>query len=348
MRAGRAAAAIAFTALALVGGPAAAQPKASPADCVSSGVGADSFCTVNGVRLHFIDWGGHGPAVILLAGLGSSGRIFDDLAPRLAAGHHVLALTRRGYGQSDHRPADYSNPALVGDILGLMDRLSIGKASFVGHSIAGGELSTLGADHPDRVERLVYFDAAYDRTRALELTDALPPGAPPTRADLASIDAFARWREDALQSRARAIRDDVEQVMAPHASGVAPNTPASVMLKVFQGDVAAKPRYAAISAPALALYASKDVADQIPTATSAARRGEIVDDFIRHIRPWMLRAQADFLEQKACGVAIELPRSTHHFFLRSPDAAATMVLSYLASADPCHWGAPLDVSRQAW
>jgi pimeloyl-ACP methyl ester carboxylesterase len=352
MRATRAIAATALAALALSGPlAAAAQPRSPPApaaDCVTRGVGADSFCTVAGVRLHYVDWGGQGPAIILLAGLGSSARIFDDLAPRLTAGHRVLALTRRGYGQSDRSPTDYSNPALVSDILGLMDRLSITKASFVGHSIAGGELSTLGADHPDRVERLVYFDAAYDRTSALDLTNALPAGAPPTPADLASATAYAKWREGVLLSRSRAVRDDVEQVMAAGPRGVAASTPAPIMLKVFEGDIAAKPRYAAIPAPALAIYTSKDVADQIPPATAPVRRAEIIDDFTRHIRPWMLRAQADFIEQKACGVAIELPRSTHHFFLRSPDATAKMVLSYLAAQDPCHWRPPLDVSGLSW
>ena len=76
--------------------------------------------------------------MILLTGLGDSARIYDDFAPLLAKGHRVIAVTRRGYGASEAPPDNnYSNAALVGDILGLLDALSIPRASFVGHSIAG-------------------------------------------------------------------------------------------------------------------------------------------------------------------------------------------------------------------
>ena len=67
---------------------------------MASHIGQDSFCTVAGLRLHFVDWGGSGSAVILLTGLGDSARIFDDFAPLLNRGHRVIAITRRGYGGS--------------------------------------------------------------------------------------------------------------------------------------------------------------------------------------------------------------------------------------------------------
>jgi hypothetical protein len=157
---------------------------ATAASCASSGVGRDSFCEVDGARLHYVDWGGQGPAIVLLTGLGDTAHVFDDLAPRLAHGHHVVAITRRGYGRSVPATPDFSNAALVDDTLGLMDRLGIASAVVVGHSIAGGEPSTLGADHADRVRRLVYLDAAYDRTRALEITNGVPAGARPNPAVL--------------------------------------------------------------------------------------------------------------------------------------------------------------------
>lgn len=322
------------------GASARAAASAAPADpprCTPTAIGADGFCSVGGVHLHYVDWGGTGPAVILLSGLGDSARIFDDLAPRLAHGHRVLAITRRGYGLSDHSQTDYSNTALVGDILGLMDALNIPKASFVGHSVAGGELSTLGARHPDRVERLVYLDAAYDRTRALELTTNVPKTAGPTDADRASIDAMVRWRGYSLGSRSRAVRENVVDTMRMSPGGLVPATPATVMLAVLAGDVAAKPDYLAIAAPSLALYSSKDIAEQVPPGTTATVRRDIADYETHTIRPWMLRAQADFLEQKRCGVAAELPRSTHYFFLTSQDWTARTILGFLAAADPCHW-----------
>jgi pimeloyl-ACP methyl ester carboxylesterase len=322
-------------------------PSSSRADCLSNGVGVDSYCMVGGVRLHFVDWGGQGPAVMLLTGLGNSARIYDELAPRLAAGHRVIVLTRRGYGRSD-AAQDYSNTALVGDVLGLMDGLAIPRASFIGHSIAGGELSTLGADHPDRVERLIYLDSAYDRTQALALEASVPPGAPPQPRNLSSPKAYAAWRAAVLQTGSPAVAHDVADLVNLDVGRVTPRTSRAIMLSILAGDIAAPPRYAAIPAPALAIYTSKDVLDQVAPNTDPKRRGEILAYSLRTLRPWMLRAQADFLEHKACGVAIELPHSTHYFYLRNPAATTRLLLAYLATRTPCNWKAPGDLQQTGW
>jgi non-heme chloroperoxidase len=53
-----------------------------------------------GVKLEVLDWGGTGPPVVLLAGHGDTGHIFDDFAPALIDRFHVIAITRRGFGAS--------------------------------------------------------------------------------------------------------------------------------------------------------------------------------------------------------------------------------------------------------
>ena len=42
----------------------------------------DQFVVVNGVRLHYLDWGGRGETVVFLAGLGDSVHRFDSFAPK--------------------------------------------------------------------------------------------------------------------------------------------------------------------------------------------------------------------------------------------------------------------------
>ena len=55
----------------------------------------------DGVRLHARDWGGDGPPVILLHGLASNCRIWDGVAPLLAAaGFRTVAVDQRGHGES--------------------------------------------------------------------------------------------------------------------------------------------------------------------------------------------------------------------------------------------------------
>ena len=323
--------------------PAAAVSATSPPPpprCVASPIGQDSFCTVAGLRLHFVDWGGSGSAVILLTGLGDSAHIFDDFAPLLSRGHRIIAITRRGYGASA-APGDgsYSNTALVGDIVSLMDSLSIPRASFVGHSISGGELARLGTDHPERVDRLIDIDAAYDRTLVPELMAHLPPLPSTGAAAGHDLDSLTRWRENALGVHLPAVRTNLTQIMLPGSEGLVPRTAQSVNAAVLGGDIASKPRWDSIAAPSLAFFTSKDVTDQVPPDATAAQRTAFVDYSTKVLRPWMLRAQADFLERTRCGVAIEVPRSTHYLFLERPEWTANAILAFLATADPCHYAA---------
>jgi len=59
-----------------------------------------AFLTVNNVKLHYLDWGGAGETLLFLHGMGDTAHIYDDLAPKFTNQFRVLALTRRGYGQS--------------------------------------------------------------------------------------------------------------------------------------------------------------------------------------------------------------------------------------------------------
>ena len=338
----RRAAALAAAVLIATGpGPLAAREASStkgPVRCVPDGVGRDSFCEVEGLRLHYVDWGGDGPAIVLLTGLGDSARIFDDFAPLLADGHRVIVVTRRGYGLSE-APAtpDYSNASLVADVLGLLDGLGIARASFVGHSIAGGELATIGVRHPERVDRLVYIDAAYDRSQVPELMAGMPALPAPAAEVRADFDRLVEWRQSALGADSAAVATNLSQVLESGAAGWMSRTPPAVGEAVLAGDIAAKARWSSIRAPSLALFSSKDVADQVPSGASETQRQAVIDYSVRRLRPWMLRAQADFIEQSPCAEALEVPRSTHYLFLERPQWTAEVVRSFLADDNPCRW-----------
>jgi non-heme chloroperoxidase len=55
------------------------------------------------VKLEVLDWGGNGPPLVFLAGLGNTAHVFDELAPKFADKHHVYGITRRGVGQQELR-----------------------------------------------------------------------------------------------------------------------------------------------------------------------------------------------------------------------------------------------------
>jgi len=123
------------------------------------------FVEVNGIRLHYLDWGGNGPTLLFLTGMGSSAYIYSKFAPRFRDQFRVLALTRRGHGDSDYPDFGYDADTLVEDIRQFMDVLNIKKAILAGHSLAGVELTHFAGTFPERVLKLIYLEALDDRRK---------------------------------------------------------------------------------------------------------------------------------------------------------------------------------------
>ena len=100
-----------------------------------------------GVTLEVLDWGGSGPPLVLLAGSGNTAHVFDELAPKLLDCCHVYAVTRRGYGMSSRPPSGYDDQRLADDVFQAIEKERIVRPVLVGHSMAGGELTTIGRQH---------------------------------------------------------------------------------------------------------------------------------------------------------------------------------------------------------
>ena len=155
------------------------------------------------VQLEVLDWGGTGRPVVLLAGSGNTAHVFDGFAEKLTSNNHIYGITRRGFGASSHPDSGYTDQRLADDVLRVLDALSISAPVLVGHSMAGSELTTLGAKHSDRLSGLVYLEAVRDPTRDYsELTQKLPTAMqnPPraSEADRKSFQAYRDWQTQTL------------------------------------------------------------------------------------------------------------------------------------------------------
>lgn len=117
----------------------------------------------NGVTLA-VDDQGTGDAVVLLHGFPELAYSWRYQIPALVdAGYRAVSFDQRGYGASSKPPnvTDYSLEILVEDVIGLLDRLGIDKATVVGHdwgSIVGW---TAAIVHPDRISRVVSLNVPY-------------------------------------------------------------------------------------------------------------------------------------------------------------------------------------------
>ena len=200
--------------------PAPSAPGHGPR-CVARGIGLDSQCAVNGVNLHFVDWGGNGGELILVAGLDDSARIFDELAALLTPHHRVIAVTRRGFCGSSIPADGYDAGDLARDFSEFLEAVGVKNADIVGHSMAGLELTRFAAGYHERVRRLVYLDAATDKSSLMGLWQKDPAGNrdPPPSA-LSSLSALTAWTEQLLKSRSPAIASNVRQCYAEGPGGL--------------------------------------------------------------------------------------------------------------------------------
>ena len=129
----------------------------------------DGFVSVNGIRLHYVDWGGAGPSLLFLTGLGDSAHSFDRLAVGFTDRFHVLGLTRRGQGESDKPSSGYDPRSLAEDIRAFLDVMKIQRVTLAGFSVAGSEETLFAGTYPTRVDKLVYLDSAEDYKSGYEL-----------------------------------------------------------------------------------------------------------------------------------------------------------------------------------
>src|SRR2546429_8108043 len=129
---------------------------------------ADGTTTLNGFRFHFLDWGARGePPVLLLHGGAQTAHSWDEVAPELAADHHVLALDQRGHGDSDRAPGGlYRRADFVADVRSFLDDRGWPAAAVIALRMGGLNSIALAASHPERVRGLVVVDVAPTVERA--------------------------------------------------------------------------------------------------------------------------------------------------------------------------------------
>lgn len=132
---------------------------------------------VNGVRVHYLEWGSErARPIVLLHPAPLNAHVWDHLGPILAAQFHVIAPDARGFGDSAWTES-YDGDVFLDDLHAVIDALSLKQPILCGNSM-GGTLAYMYAGlHPDLVERLITVD-----TGPGEPPPAIPPtGAPPGR-----------------------------------------------------------------------------------------------------------------------------------------------------------------------
>jgi pimeloyl-ACP methyl ester carboxylesterase len=117
---------------------------------------------------------GAGRPVLLLPGMLDSRAYYRHLRPLLAAaGHRVITMDLRGFGESSIEWDDYSPATAAADALALLDHLGIEKAVLAGASYTGASVVKVAALAPGRVAGLVLIDGFIENVPAGAVTKSL-------------------------------------------------------------------------------------------------------------------------------------------------------------------------------
>ena len=130
---------------------------------------ADQFIVVNGLRLHYLDWGNPDkPPFIMLHGISRVAHQFDHLAPHFRDDYHVMAIDMRGHGDSAWSPEGaYLVRDYVKDLEAFIDQLNLHGVTLLGNSTGGRVVQVYAGLHPDRVARLISEDVGPERTNEI-------------------------------------------------------------------------------------------------------------------------------------------------------------------------------------
>lgn len=298
------------------------------------------FVTVNGIRLHYLDWGGSGPALLFLAGWGCNAHIFERFAPRFTDHFHVLALTRRGHGESDYPESGYDIDTLTDDICQFMDALQIKQAILAGHSMASVELSHFNALHPERVIKLVFLDAAYDRsTQSYKdmvahnpLRKIQPPGVDEDH--YTYEDHFAAMKKAypglaAIWSGWLEEQGKYDLTITPEGKIIDKMTDA-INQAIRETLTTYVPEDAKIKAPTLAIYATGNgpyfIAHDWMTPEQIEQINEHFDKFDH---PWQRENIENFKRSVPHAKVVEIPQGHHYVFIKEAGRTCSEMRAFL-------------------
>jgi len=126
------------------------------------GIARDGFIEVNGLKLHYLDWGDYGkPTILLLHGACAHAHWWDFFALSLREDYRIIALDQRGHGDSQWpNPPAYQTLDYVSDIEVFIEKLGLRDAVLIGHSMGGHNSMVYGGiSESSRLKGLVIVDS---------------------------------------------------------------------------------------------------------------------------------------------------------------------------------------------
>ena len=278
----------------------------------------DRFLTVNGVQLHYLEWEGVGPPVLLLHATGFHAHLWDPIARLLSGRFRLLVPDARGHGDSEKPETGYEWSVFIEDIIAFLDALNVRGAIAVGHSMGATTLAGAASRRPDLFERIVLLDLVLFPRELRGLPEAHNPMVAaarkrrqhwPNREELFrhyhGRPPFDTWREECFR------------LYIEHGTGL--ETDGSVRLKC-PGEIEAQVFAGGVN------YDAWSQLNHVAASTLLVR-GELSPTFPERVA---VRA----LGRLRRGKLVALSGPTHFIPMEEPEKVASMIAEFASSPAP--------------
>ena len=128
----------------------------------------DRYATVNGVRLHYLDWGNERlSGLLFLHGFAQQAHSWDFAALALRHRFHAVSLDLRGHGDSGWSPdGHYNLERHAADVAAFIPAAGLQQPVICGLSMGGRIAYTYAAGHPDGMRALIVAESAPETQEA--------------------------------------------------------------------------------------------------------------------------------------------------------------------------------------
>jgi len=116
---------------------------------------------VNDIEMYY-ELSGEGEPILLIHGLGSSTRDWEEQVPDFSQRYQVIAIDLRGHGKTDKPKGPYKMQMFAEDIAKLLKKLSITSIHVLGISLGGGIAFQFAVDYPSLVKSLIIVNAGIE------------------------------------------------------------------------------------------------------------------------------------------------------------------------------------------
>jgi pimeloyl-ACP methyl ester carboxylesterase len=295
----------------------------------------EGFFDSDGVRLHYLDWGGSGRNLVLLPGLGGTAQIFRGIAPRLGDRFRVSSFTRRAHGRSDRPDSGYDIDALTDDIRRFIDFLGMERATLVGHSWAGIEIPYFATKYPERVDAVIYLDAVNVLLEPAPDLSADPVMSTlekePSAADMVSVDAYLGFIKRSRPDLASIWCEAVEADRRDYIAGLSRHGPATAIAAKMDAGLGRhrEPAFGEVTAPALALVPGGTTHPFLPAGASDELRRAGNAHYVQHWLPRIEQRTELFRRAAPNARVVKLDTSNHTIFVAKETETLDAILGFL-------------------